>query len=135
MPIPGKHLEAFANKGKPKKDDGDEKKGGKKPPPKFGGKDKAHHDKPGEPEHEHGEDGEDIDVDAIGERVQDGKGDKRLMRLAKNVDEDHNPPHWALDEDIWDKAKDAVEDKWDEYDQPYAVVAHVYEKMGGTIGG
>jgi hypothetical protein len=86
-----------------------------------------------EQEHAHDRGGKDIDVDAIGERVQSGKGDKRLMRLASGVTEENNPPSWVEDEDIWEKAKDAVEDKWDEYDEPYAVVAHVYQQMGGGI--
>lgn len=80
------------------------------------------------------EDEEDVDVDAIGQQVEDGEWpDKGLMERAKSVDEEHNPPSWALDEDIWEKAKDAVEDNWDSYDEPYAVVAAVYQKMGGKI--
>jgi hypothetical protein len=36
-----------------------------------------------------------------------------------------------MDEAIWEKAKAAVKKNWDDYDQPYAVVAHVYRSMGG----
>ena len=90
-----------------------------------------------EGEHEHGgEEGDDekhVDVNAIAQRVQSGKGDKRLMKLAQGVTEENNPPEWVEDEDIWEKAKDAVEPKWDDYDEPYAVVAHVYEAMGGGV--
>jgi hypothetical protein len=117
----------------------DKKKAKKK---KGGGGDFGEHEEtdPGHDEHEdeHGDDDEhELDqdeIDEIGEQVQNGDGDKRLMKLARKVDEDHNPPQWAVDEELWEKAKDAVEDKWDEYDEPYAVVAHVYQKMGGTIG-
>jgi hypothetical protein len=144
MPINPKKLEAFAHK----KDKPGGFPPGKKAPP-FGKKGKMYGGKMGhkgkgplqdwakeeEGEHEHGgEDGE-VDVQAIGERVQNGKGDKRLMRLADGVDEENNPPAWVEDEDVWEKAKDAVEPHWDEYDEPYAVVAHVYDKMGGGIKG
>lgn len=44
---------------------------------------------------------------------------------------DGNPPSWIADEATWEKAKKAVEPRWAEYDEPYAVVAHVYESMGG----
>jgi hypothetical protein len=42
-----------------------------------------------------------------------------------------NPPSWVDDEAAWDRAKEAVRPKWDSYDQPYAVVAHVYQQMTG----
>lgn len=88
---------------------------------------------PDDEEDEEDEDDEDseVDVDAIGQRVQDGKGDKRLMKLSKGITDETNPPASITDEGIWEKAKAAVEPKWDDYDEPYAVVMHVYEKMGG----
>lgn len=46
---------------------------------------------------------------------------------------DGNPPSWVEDEEIWELAKSAVEEKWDEYDSPWAVVAFVYQKMHGKI--
>lgn len=106
--------------------------GGKKkgnPGGKKGGGGDEHEDDDGDEHHELDAD----ELDEIGERVQNGEGDKRLMKLARGVTEENNPPNWALDESLWEKAKAAVEDRWDEYDEPYAVVAHVYQQMGGEI--
>lgn len=132
MAIPAKKLKALVDR--------DSK------PPKMRGKGHDHDDED-EDDHEHGEHDEEdeheedehddkpkkIDVDAIAKRVHSGKGDKHLMELAEDVDEDHNPPSWVEDEAIWEKAKEAVEPKWDDYDEPYAVVSHVYSAMGGKI--
>lgn len=46
---------------------------------------------------------------------------------------DGNPPSWATDPDKWAEAEKAVKPHWDEYDEPYAVVAHVYKNMGGGV--
>lgn len=48
----------------------------------------------------------------------------------------HNPPSWAVDEDVWDKAKTAADKSYSEGDDIYwpAVVA-IYQNMGGTIQG
>jgi hypothetical protein len=47
----------------------------------------------------------------------------------------NNPASWAVDEDTWDKAK-AAADKGDYSGDTYwAVVAHIYENMGGEIKG
>jgi hypothetical protein len=80
-------------------------------------------------------DAPDVDVKAIGEEVQNGEGDARLVRLSKKISDENNPPQWVLDEETWEKASDAVEPYWDEYDEPYAVVTHVYKAMGGAIQG
>jgi hypothetical protein len=53
---------------------------------------------------------------------------------SKAFDRPDNPASWIDDEDVWEKAKKAVEPKWDDYDDPYAVVVSVYKNMGGTIG-
>lgn len=42
-----------------------------------------------------------------------------------------NPPSWAVDEQTWERAKAAVAPRWDSYRAPWAVVANVYEAMGG----
>jgi hypothetical protein len=42
-----------------------------------------------------------------------------------------NPPAWVRDEDVWEHAKERVRPHWHEYREPWAVVAHVYEQMGG----
>jgi hypothetical protein len=45
----------------------------------------------------------------------------------------HNPPNWAVDEALWEKAK-AAADKGNYDDDTYwAVVAHIYQQMGGKI--
>lgn len=90
-----------------------------------------------EPEHggEGGKDGEGIDVVAIGDRVQSGDGDPDLMEKAQGITEETNPPDAITDEAIWEKAKAAVEPHWDDYDEPYAVVMHVYKEMGGGFSG
>jgi len=44
-----------------------------------------------------------------------------------------NPAAWVQDEDIWERAKAEVLPDWGRYDQPWAVVTHVYEQMGGRI--
>lgn len=77
------------------------------------------------------------DIEEIAENVQDGKGDRRIMKLTRGYDpeEDGNPPSWAVDEDLWEKAEEAVEDRMDEFDEPWAVVASIYDRMGGEIEG
>lgn len=42
-----------------------------------------------------------------------------------------NPPSWVTDEDAWEKAKAAVKKNWGDYDEPWAVVSHVYQNMTG----
>jgi len=44
-----------------------------------------------------------------------------------------NPSSWIANEAIWEKAKKAVRKYWKKYDEPYAVVADVYRKMGGKV--
>lgn len=58
---------------------------------------------------------------------------QRWAAKSKDFNRKDNPASWVGDEDIWEKAKAAVEPDWDKYDEPYAVVASVYQKMGGTI--
>jgi hypothetical protein len=95
-------------------------------------------DDEGETDDDEDEDPE-VDVDEIAEKISRGKGDRRLMKLAKKVTAENNPPQWVDDEDIWSRAKEAVgvdeDGRSEKYDQPYAVVTHVYKKMGGSIAG
>ena len=42
-----------------------------------------------------------------------------------------NPPSWVDDEASWERAKEIVKKKWGDYDEPWAVVAHVYNNMTG----
>lgn len=130
MPIPPAQLAAFAGKKKPQPQDHDDEEEGA---PVAASED-ADEEEGEDEEVEEGDEEDDIDVDAIGKQVEDGNWpDKGLIERARQVDDDSSPPGWALDEDIWEEAKDAVEDNWDTYDEPYAVVAAVYQKMGGEI--
>lgn len=54
--------------------------------------------------------------------------------LGRLVNPAKNPPCWVEDEDIWERAKEAVAPRWENYDEPYAVVTYVYEQMGGGFG-
>lgn len=49
----------------------------------------------------------------------------------KPFDKAHNPPGAIASEKTWDKAKKAVKKYWKKYDEPWAVVYHVYKNMGG----
>ena len=81
-------------------------------------------------------DSSEVDVDEIAAKIKDGKGDKNLMRLSKKVTKENNPPQWVEDEDIWEKAKEAVGSEEDFTGESYyAVVTHVYKRMGGSIKG
>lgn len=42
-----------------------------------------------------------------------------------------NPPEWVTDEAAWARAQAAVEKDWGSYEEPWAVVTHVYKS---TIG-
>lgn len=46
-------------------------------------------------------------------------------------DKTHNPPGAVGSEKTWDRAKKAVKKYWKGYDEPWAVVMHVYQNMGG----
>ena len=68
----------------------------------------------------------------IAEEIEEGEFDDDIMLLM----EDFNPdmiPDWAEDKKTWKKAKKIVDPEGDgaEYSDPYAVVAHLYKKMGG----
>jgi hypothetical protein len=40
-----------------------------------------------------------------------------------------NPPAWVTDEEAWERAYDAVEPYWENYDEPWAVVTFVYKRI------
>ena len=49
------------------------------------------------------------------------------------ADAGQNPPSWAVDEATWERAKAAADKGEYEGDSYYAVVAHIYQNMDGTI--
>lgn len=40
-----------------------------------------------------------------------------------------NPPSWVTDEEAWERAYEAVEPRWETYDEPWAVVAFIYKRI------
>ncbi len=122
MAIPARKLKSFVDKDNPKKhhDDDDERDD------KSEDKDKTDDAKLSK------------FVKEEGDRVNGGKQDPQLKKLMRGFDPEDNPPAWVRDESKWERAKEAVDpegDGADKYDEPYAVVAHVYKRMGGRIGG
>lgn len=111
---------------------------GKAPPAGFGGN-KAEADEGEEYDEEDDDDGpseEDLKLaEKVGREVKGGKTDKEVMSVIADYDPDvdGNPAEWVADEQLWDRAKAAVEPKWGDYDEPYAVVAHVYKQLGGAF--
>lgn len=96
----------------------------------------AEHQEAESPEHEAAEreGAEEYMVKEAAEEVDEG-GDDEIMELMEDYDEGDNPS-WAKDHGIWKKALKAVKPEGkgaDKFDNPYAVVAHVYKKMGGRI--
>lgn len=88
----------------------------------------------------------DREIEDITAMVEDGDGIPELHDLAEELvavmeeaeeegEELENPPAWAVSPSIWDKAEAAVdpEGKGSKYSEPYAVVTHVYRRMGGRI--
>ncbi len=78
---------------------------------------------------------EDILADA--QAAMDAGEMEEEIDLASGYDpEEHgNPPSWINpeDEEIWERAKAAVEEQWDQYNAPWAVVTYVFKRMGGNI--
>jgi hypothetical protein len=44
-----------------------------------------------------------------------------------------NPPIWASDGRAWTDAVEAVGQRWDSYQQPWAIVLDVYRATGGRV--
>jgi hypothetical protein len=155
MPIHPKKLKAFADggkdkqKGKPHDDDDHDEK----PDHDDDGGD-DHHDDGGNGGDGHGKKGGGKDKGPPGGKDKGGGGGPKVDLKKAEQDsadliddelEDHlqgydpevdgNPPEWVADEGTWEKAKQAVKGKWDDYDEPYAVVTYVYKQMGGAFKG
>ena len=83
------------------------------------------------------------EIEEIAELVENGEGEPELYELAEELAEEiedlgeeaENPPAWAANPDLWNEAEKAVEPagKGSKYSEPYAVVAHVYKKLGGAV--
>ncbi len=86
------------------------------------------------------------EIEAIAQMIEDGEGEPDLMELADQLVEEmeaaeeegvelESPPAWVASPAIWEKAEQAVdpEDKGSKYTEPYAVLVHVYNRMGGTV--
>lgn len=58
-------------------------------------------------------------------------GDRTLVPPRALV---RNPPPWAVDADVYETARVAVRDAGEKYDNPKAVIAHVYKQLGGRVG-
>lgn len=61
--------------------------------------------------------------------------DPEVEALAATYDPevDGNPPSWAADAEIWSQAESQVKPRWEEFEAPWMVVAHVYKALGGNI--
>jgi hypothetical protein len=62
---------------------------------------------------------------------KEDRAELKSWGTAKSVE--GNPPAWVASEKTWDKAKKAVKKYWKRYDEPYAIVAHVFRNMGGKL--
>jgi uncharacterized protein len=85
--------------------------------------------------------GEENKGDEMGDQPQAPGGEpsgdivERWTKASKDVNRPDNPPSFVGDEDVWERAKEAVKPDWDKYDEPYAVVMSVYKNMGGSLKG
>lgn len=133
MPIPPKKMQAFIQQSK-KKPNFPMKKG---KPEEDEQEQEEQTENPGNPKEKEEEKDYSKLVEEEAKRVADGDGDEELMQKITGYDSeiDGNPPAWVEDESTWEKAKEAVDPEGEgaKYDEPYAVVAHVYKRMGGAI--
>lgn len=117
-------------------EDGEDTVNEKKGPPGNPGASNDNEDDKGDDDEGGEDEGSDEEIAAqVAARVASGKTDDEVMGHLEGYDpdEDGNPPEWVEDEDLWERAKKAVEPNWDSYDEPYAVVAHVYKQMHGKF--
>ena len=74
---------------------------------------------------------DDIIVEAARDAYEAREEFKRRYRQKKRASESFtkNPPSWATDAEAWERAEAAVWPRWEDYDEPYAVVAFVYKRI------
>lgn len=56
-----------------------------------------------------------------------------FIRSLTEADENKAQDDNDIDEKTWKRAKKAVKPYWKKYDEPYAVIMHVYKNMGGKF--
>jgi len=62
------------------------------------------------------------------------KEDRKQLKDWGTAEEvEGNPPKWVADPAKWKRAKKVVKKYWKNYEEPYAITAHVYENMGGKV--
>ena len=54
-----------------------------------------------------------------------------FIRSVAKQDNNQAADENEIDEKVWKKAKKAVKKYWKKYEEPWAVVYHVYSRMGG----
>lgn len=62
--------------------------------------------------------------------------DREYIRgMGKSYDEPNhpNPPSFIASEKTWKREKKILKKRWKKYDQPYAVLTDLYEKLGGKF--
>jgi len=72
-------------------------------------------------------------LDEAAEQAASTPDPEVVEKLQLEPPQEGTPPSWAVDQDKWAKAEEAVKMHWDEYPEPFMVVAHVYKNMGGAI--
>lgn len=70
-------------------------------------------------------------LDNIAAMIDAGKGDPQLTALGREMSE--GVPSWAESHELFEMSLEQVEERWDEFDDPYVVVVHLYVAMGGKI--
>lgn len=73
-------------------------------------------------------------LDAAAQQAQSNPDPAIMQALQSEPPQEGQPPSWAADHDKWTKAEAAVKPHWQDYPDPFVVVAHVYKNMGGTVG-
>ena len=56
-----------------------------------------------------------------------------VAKLQQETPAEGAPPSWAVDQEKWSTAEQAVKPHWHEYPDPWIVVAHIYKNMGGGL--
>lgn len=74
-------------------------------------------------------------VAKVTEKIKAGKVDDELKKLVSEIkesDEDEMPVA-VENEKLWARALREVKKTWDDHAEPWVVVAHVYDELGGSL--